>query len=47
MPVERWPEIESAIDDLRPLATDALLAIFGQRMQRPARRRISGPIAGV
>jgi hypothetical protein len=33
MPVERWPEIEAAVDDLRPLATDALLAIFGQRMQ--------------
>lgn len=32
MPVERWPEIEAAIDDLRPLATEALLAIFGQRM---------------
>lgn len=33
MPVERWPEIEAAVDDLRPLATDALLATFGQRMQ--------------
>ncbi len=33
MPVERWPEIEAAVEDLRPLATDALLAIFGQRMQ--------------
>ncbi len=33
MPVERWPEIEAAVDDLRPLATDALLAIFGRRMQ--------------
>ena len=32
MPLERWPEIEAAIDDLRPLATEALLAIFGQRM---------------
>ncbi len=32
MPVARWPEIEAAIDDLRPLATDALLAIFGRRM---------------
>lgn len=33
MPVERWPEIEAAIDDLRPLATEALLAIFGQRLR--------------
>ncbi len=32
MPVERWSEIEKSIDRLRPLATEALLAIFGQRM---------------
>jgi DNA-binding transcriptional MerR regulator len=32
MPVERWEEIEESIDRLRPLATEALLAIFGQRM---------------
>jgi DNA-binding transcriptional MerR regulator len=32
MPVRRWPEIEESIALLRPLATDALLAIFGQRM---------------
>ncbi len=27
-----WPEIEEAIERLRPLASDALLAIFQQRM---------------
>ncbi len=32
MPTERWPEIDESIERLRPLATDALLAIFGQRM---------------
>jgi DNA-binding transcriptional MerR regulator len=32
MPLERWPEIDESIARLRPLATDALLAIFGQRM---------------
>jgi DNA-binding transcriptional MerR regulator len=32
MPVEQWSEIEESIDSLRPLATEALLAIFGQRM---------------
>jgi DNA-binding transcriptional MerR regulator len=32
MPVDQWSEIEASIDQLRPLATDALLAIFGQRM---------------
>jgi DNA-binding transcriptional MerR regulator len=32
MPNERWAEIDESIERLRPLATDALLAIFGQRM---------------
>jgi DNA-binding transcriptional MerR regulator len=32
MPTERWTEIDGSIELLRPLATDALLAIFGQRM---------------
>jgi DNA-binding transcriptional MerR regulator len=32
MPPERWTEIDGSIELLRPLATDALLAIFGQRM---------------
>jgi DNA-binding transcriptional MerR regulator len=33
MPAERWPEIDRAIERLRPLATDALLAIFSRRME--------------
>jgi DNA-binding transcriptional MerR regulator len=33
MPAERWPEIDEAIERLRPLATDALLAIFSRRME--------------
>ncbi|HEX3690941.1 MAG TPA: MerR family transcriptional regulator [Solirubrobacteraceae bacterium] len=32
MPTERWTEIDETIAQLRPLATDALEAIFGQRM---------------
>lgn len=32
MPVERWPEIGRSIESLRTLATEALVAIFGQRM---------------
>jgi DNA-binding transcriptional MerR regulator len=32
MPTDRWAEIDVTIERLRPLATDALLAIFGQRM---------------
>jgi len=32
MPAERWSEIDETIARLRPVATDALEAIFGQRM---------------
>ncbi|MGZ4294788.1 MAG: MerR family transcriptional regulator [Solirubrobacteraceae bacterium] len=32
MPTERWAEIDTTIERLRPLATEALVAIFGQRM---------------
>jgi DNA-binding transcriptional MerR regulator len=38
MPVAQWPEIEASIDRLRPLATDALLAIFGRRMSAQIER---------
>jgi DNA-binding transcriptional MerR regulator len=33
MPPERWAEIDESIERLRPLASDALLAIFQQRMR--------------
>ena len=32
MPAERWPEIEDAVDRLRPAAAEALLTIFQQRL---------------
>jgi DNA-binding transcriptional MerR regulator len=32
MPERQWQEMETAIEQLRPLATEALMAIFGQRM---------------
>jgi hypothetical protein len=32
LPPERWAEMDGAIELLRPLATEALAAIFGQRM---------------
>jgi DNA-binding transcriptional MerR regulator len=32
MPTKRWAEIDESIERLRPLATQALLAIFEQRM---------------
>jgi DNA-binding transcriptional MerR regulator len=33
MPPDRWPEIDHAIERLRPLASEALNAIFQQRMR--------------
>ncbi len=38
MPLERWTEIETSIDRLRPLATEALLAIFAARMSAQIER---------
>ncbi len=32
MPPERWPEIEQAVEHLRPMASEALLTIFQQRL---------------
>lgn len=32
MPVERWPEIEDAVERLRPAASEALLSIFQERL---------------
>jgi DNA-binding transcriptional MerR regulator len=32
MPAERWPEIEAAVQRLRPIATEALMAIFRRRL---------------
>jgi DNA-binding transcriptional MerR regulator len=34
MPAERWPEIERAVRRLAPIANEALLAIFRQRLGR-------------
>ena len=32
MPAERWPEIEDAIDRLRPAASEALITIFQESL---------------
>lgn len=32
MPFERWPDIEQAVERLRPIASEALMAIFQQRL---------------
>jgi DNA-binding transcriptional MerR regulator len=49
MPQDRWPEIEEAIGRLRPLAAQALLVVFEQRMSAQVEdafgeitRRVSG-----
>jgi DNA-binding transcriptional MerR regulator len=33
MPPERWPEIQLAVERLRPIASNALIAIFEQRLR--------------
>jgi DNA-binding transcriptional MerR regulator len=32
MPAERWPQIEESVQRLRPIASEALMAIFRQRL---------------
>jgi DNA-binding transcriptional MerR regulator len=32
MPAERWPQIEGSIERLRPIASEALIAVFQHRM---------------
>ncbi len=34
MPAERWPEIEEALGHLTPIASEALMTIFQQRLRR-------------
>jgi DNA-binding transcriptional MerR regulator len=41
MPVERWPEIEDAVERLRPAASEALLAIFQERLGAQIERALS------
>lgn len=49
MPPDGWSEIDAAVAGLRPLATEALLAIFGRRMSAQievAFRPLTSPLAG-
>ncbi|MBV8430713.1 MAG: MerR family transcriptional regulator, partial [Solirubrobacterales bacterium] len=41
MPVERWPEIEDAVDRLRPAASEALITIFQQRLSAQIERALN------
>jgi hypothetical protein len=48
-PQERWPEVREALERLRPLATEALLGVFGLTMRdeiEQAFGRVVEPIAG-
>ena len=41
MPAERWPEIEHAVERLRPAASGALLTIFQQQLSRQIEAALS------
>lgn len=41
MPVERWPEIEDAVERLRPAASEALVTIFQERLGVQIERALS------
>jgi DNA-binding transcriptional MerR regulator len=41
MPAERWPEIEDAVERLRPASSEALLTIFQQRLSRQIEAALS------
>jgi len=41
MPVERWPEIEDAVERLRPAASEALQAIFREQLSRQIEAALS------
>ena len=41
MPVERWPDIEDAVDRLRPAASEALVTIFQERLSAQIDRALS------
>jgi DNA-binding transcriptional MerR regulator len=41
MPVERWPEIEDAVERLRPASSEALVTIFQQRLSAQIERALS------
>ena len=37
-PEERWPEVSDALERLRPLAAESLMAVFGVAMDDAAER---------
>ena len=41
MPAERWPEIEDAVERLRPAASEALLTIFRQQLSQQIEAALS------
>lgn len=41
MPVERWPEIEDAVERLRPAASEALITIFQEQLSTQIERALN------
>ena len=47
MPAEGWARIDAAIEELRPLASDALVAIFQRRMKAQIEAAFAGIADGL
>jgi DNA-binding transcriptional MerR regulator len=45
-PAERWPEVREALERLRPLAGDAVMAVFGLAMSDAVERAFGAVLAG-
>ena len=45
-PPERWPEVREALERLRPLAGDAVMAVFGLAMSDAVDRAFGAVLAG-
>ena len=41
-PADDWPAVRETLEQLRPLVSDAFVALFQQRMTRARRARRSG-----
>jgi DNA-binding transcriptional MerR regulator len=46
-PAERWPEVEEALERLRPLAAESLLALFGLVMSERVEEAVGEQIARI
>ena len=44
-PPERWPEVSAAIQALMPVASQALLTVFGDRLAQAAQEQLGAEVA--